>query len=601
LGRGFERFYGFFGGETNQFAPSLYYDNHRVPAPQSWEAGYHLTEDLADRAIEFVRDLKAAEPTKPFFLYFCPGACHSPHQAPSDWIAHYQGKFDDGWDAWREKTLARQKALGIIPQNVELSPRPDWVPSWDSLSADQRRLYARFMECFAAYLSHADHQIGRLIEVLRDLGELDNTLLFVLSDNGASSEGGPGGSLNDVRTWNVAPTALEEGLERMDEIGGPFVHNNYPWGWTVAGNTPFRRWKREVHEGGIADPLIVHWPAGIPVRGEVRKQYAHAIDVFPTILDILNTGAPSSLNGVPQKPVEGVSFAGSFAQPTAPSSRETQYYEMFGCRAIYHKGWKAVAYHPIFVEEPAFEDDEWELYNVDEDLAECHDLAKEMPEKLQELIDMWWREARRYQVLPLDNRPFEAIFGNDPTALPARDRYVYYPATAPVPESAAVNVRNRSHTITAHVNIPTTGAQGMLLAQGSAFAGYALFMLNDRLHYVHNYCGLEIYRVTSSGPIPPGDHELAFAFQRTGEHQGVGRLSVDGAAAGEVTIPRFIPTRFSITGEGLCCGYDIGLPVCNDYRPPFRFTGTIHRVVVDVRGDAHHDARSDAEVALRAQ
>ncbi|MDZ4278326.1 MAG: arylsulfatase, partial [Dehalococcoidia bacterium] len=277
LGRGFERFYGFFGGETNQFAPALFYDNHCVPAPRTWEEGYHLTEDLAGRAIEFVGDLKAGDPGKPFFLYFCTGACHSPLQAPRDSIERYRGRFDQGWDRWREQTLERQRASGLLQEGAELSPRPDWVPAWDSLPADEQRLYARYQECFAGYLSHADHHIGRLLAFLSELGELDNTLVFVLSDNGASSEGGPQGSLNDVRPWNLAGSTVEEGLRRIDEIGGPFVHNNYPWGWTVAGNTPFRRWTRETHEGGVADPLLVHWPRGIAARGELRSQYVHAI------------------------------------------------------------------------------------------------------------------------------------------------------------------------------------------------------------------------------------------------------------------------------------------------------------------------------------
>ena len=601
LGQGFERFYGFFSGETNQFAPALLEDNHFVLPPKTWEEGYHFTEDIVDHAVEYIRDLRAADPDKPFFLYFCPGACHSPHQSPREWIERYRGRFDQGWDRWREETLARQLELGVLPPGAELSPRPDWVPAWDSLSPDEQRLYARFQECFAAFLSHTDHHIGRLLDALRDLGDLDNTLLFVLSDNGASSEGGVKGSLNDLRTWNVAATTLDEGLTRLDEIGGPYIHNNYPWGWTVAGNTPFRRWKREVHEGGVADPLIVHWPAGIDARSEDRRQYVHAIDLVPTVLEVIGVQPPAEIDGVPQRPLEGTSFAYSFAEADAPSRHETQYYEMFGCRAIYHQGWKAVTYHPIFNPEPGFDQDNWELYNVNDDISECHDLAQQHPEKLKELVERWWIEASKYQVLPLDNSPFDALFGDGHHAGPVRTRYVYYPGGGRVPEEAAVNVRNRSHTITAEVEIPDGGAEGVLLTQGSGLSGYTLFIRAGRLHYVHNFTGLEEHRVTSAAELTPGNHTLAFRFTKTGEHKGTGTLLIDGAPAGEVEIPRFTPTRFSLTGDGLSCGYAASLPVCRDYQQPFRFTGTIRRVVVDVEGAPFVDPEAEAEAAIKSQ
>jgi arylsulfatase A-like enzyme len=601
LGRGFERFYGFFGGETNQFAPALVHDNHSVAPPRAWEDGYHLTEDLVDRAIEYTRDLKAADPEKPFFLYLCTGACHSPHQAPRDWAERYLGRFDGGWDRWREETFSRQQAMGVVPANAELSPRPDWVPAWDSLSPDERRVYARFQECFAAFLSHADHQIGRLLTALDELGELDRTLIFVLSDNGASSEGGPTGSLNDLRPWNLAATPLEEALSRFDEIGGPYTHNNYPWGWTVAGNTPFRRWKREVHEGGVADPLIVHWPRGILPAGEVRRQYVHVIDIVPTVLEVAGVAPPAQVAGVAQRPIEGVSFAHTFGDASAPGRRETQYYEMFGCRALYHRGWKAVVYHPIFDPEPPFDEDRWELYHVEEDPCECHDLAQQHPDRLEELVGRWWTEAAKYNVLPLDNSPFDALFGARPGAGGARARYVYYPDSGPVPEAAAVNVRNRSHTITAEVEIPEHGAEGVLLAQGSGLSGYSLFVRERRLHYVHNFCRLEEHRVSSAVELTPGAHALAFRFAKTGEHQGTAMLLIDGAAAGETVIRRFTPMRFSLTGDGLTCGYAPGLPVCDDYRAPFRFSGRLRRVVVEVDGEPFVDPAGEAELAVRSQ
>jgi arylsulfatase A-like enzyme len=601
LGRGFERFYGFFGGETHQFAPSLVYDQHRVAPPRSWEDGYHLSEDIADRAIEFVTDLRHAEPDKPFFLYLCTGACHSPHHAPPDWIERYRGRFDAGWDTWREATLARQLASGVIPKGAELSPRPEWVPAWDSLPPDQQRVFARFQECFAAFLSHADHHVGRVLEVLAEIGDLDNTLVMVLSDNGASSEGGATGSVNDARPWNLAARDVDEAIARIDELGGPTLHNNYPWGWTVAGNTPFRRWKREVHEGGVADPLIVSWPARIARGGGLRSQYVHAIDLVPTVLDAIGVDAPTLIDGVTQSPLDGVSFLPTLTDADAPAGRETQYYEMLGCRAIYHRGWKAVVYHPLADQSIAFDDDHWELYDLAADPTECHDLADARPDVLRELVERWWIEAARNQVLPLDNAPFTHLFEEERPEHAPRRRYVYYPFGGPVTEEAAVNVRNRSHTITAEVSIAESGAEGMLLAQGSIFGGYAFFLRDNRLHYVHNFVGLEVHRVTADVDVSPGDHTLAFRFAKTGEHAGTGTLLIDGASVGETAIPRFTPTRFSITGEGLCCGYDIGMPVVDDYRPPFRFTGELRRVVVEVEGEPFVDPEAEADLSLRSQ
>jgi arylsulfatase len=600
LGRGFERFYGFFTGETHQFVPALVCDNHQIEPPRTPAEGYHLTEDLIDQSIALVRDLRAIDPEKPFFLYLATGACHSPHQAPRQWIERYRGRFDAGWDAWRAATLARQKGSGLLPPHVELSPRPAWVPPWDALSADERRLYARFMEAFAGFLSHTDHHLGRLLRVLAESGDLDNTLLLVLSDNGASSEGGPVGSLNDLGPWNMAPQAFEAALARLDEIGGPRCHNNYPWGWTVAGNTPFRRWKREVHEGGVADPLIVHWPRGIAARGEVRRQYVHAIDVLPTVLEAVGVAPPAHLDGIAQTPIEGTSFAYSFDAADAPERHETQYYEMFGCRAIYHRGWKAVAYHPIQDVTP-FERDVWELYDVRADPSECHDLAARHPDRLRDLIALWWREAERYQVLPIDSRAFSELVLERPSGLPARQRYVYYPGTAAVPEAVAVNLRNRSHRITAHVTIPPGGADGVLAAQGSALGGWALYLRDHRLCYVHNFVGAQLHRVGSPQPVPAGPHTLAMRFTRDGEHRGVAELLIDGGAVARGEIPCFTPARFSITGAGLTVGRGNPLAVGDDYSGPFPFTGELARVVIEVDGAPFTDPAAEAEVALRTQ
>ncbi|MDQ1448283.1 MAG: hypothetical protein QOC79_1254, partial [Actinomycetota bacterium] len=383
LGRGFDRWYGFHGGETHQFAPALYHDNHAVLAPGSYESGYHLSADLANRAIEFLSDLRAVDEEQPFFCYLATGACHSPHHAPPEWIARYHGQFDGGWDAWRDATFARQLQSGLLPAGTALSPRPSWVPAWDELASEDQAVAARFMECFAAYLSYTDAQIGRVIEYLGETGDLDNTVIMLCSDNGASSEGGPRGSINDVRSYNGAATGRRELRDRIDELGGPSTHNNYPWGWTMAGNTPFKRWKREVHEGGVADPCIVRLPASARATdaGGIRHQFAHAIDVLPTVLELVGIELPSVIDSVSQSSVDGTSFGYALTDAGASGRHDTQYFEMLGSRAIYHDGWKAVTFHALgnmyddgLDANAPFDDDVWELYHVADDLSETQDL-----------------------------------------------------------------------------------------------------------------------------------------------------------------------------------------------------------------------------------
>ncbi len=597
LGRGFERFYGFFPGETHQFVPALIHDNHRVDPPGSYEDGYHLTADLVDHAIEYVEDLRNVDLDKPWLLYLATGACHSPHQSPAGWVDRYRGRFDDGWDACRERVIGRQKANGTVPPHTELSPRPDWVPAWDSLSDTERRVYARYMEAFAAYLSHTDHEVGRLLTRLRELDELDNTLVIVLSDNGASSEGGPVGSLNDARAWNVLPRTVEEAAERIDEIGGPRIHNNYPWGWTVAGNTPFRRWKRETHEGGVADPLILHWPRRVAAAAGTRQQYVHAIDIVPTVLELIGVAAPTDL--------DGLSFAYTFDDAGAAERHTTQYYEMFGCRALYDSGWKAVTYHEIQSEEPGLEDAPWELYDLRADPSECHNLAAAEPERLARMIDRWWVEAEANGVLPIDNRPFsEMVFGR-PTGVRHRDRYTYWPNRAPVPEAVAVNVRGRPHTVTAHITVvpdAATPMAGALAVQGSVLGGWSFHLLGDgRLVYVHNLSGWRSYRVeapvSADGRLAPGDHTLSMRF--TGPAVD---LLVDNAVIGQGTVDRTVWSKFSITGAGLTAGWAADFsPADEDYRGRFEFTGVLHRVEIDVAGDPIIDPASEAADAIASQ
>jgi arylsulfatase len=605
LAKGFERFYGFMEGETNQFAPSLVHDNHAVGQPKDFEDGYHLTEDLVDHAIGFVADLRNSEVDKPFLVYLTPGACHSPHQAPAEWVARFAGAYDHGWDLERERIHARQVAEGILPAHTELSARPEWVPAWDSLPPEEQRLYARYMECFAAYLAHFDHHLGRLLRFLEHTGDLDDTLVMLMSDNGASSEGGPTGSVNDIRPWNIAPRDLPEALERIEEIGGPWIHNNYPWGWTVAGNTPFRRWKRETHEGGVCDPLVVCWPAGIDAthHGAVRRQYAHAIDVVPTVLDVLGLVAPGEVRGVPQQPIEGVSFAGSFDDPVSPSLHRTQYYEMLGCRALYHDGWKAVTHHPIFDTSVPFDEDRWELYDLEADPSECHDLAGSHPERLDEMIGLWWREAEAHRVLPLDNAPFDLVFADPRPGTVPRQRYVYHPGTAPVPEAVAVNLRNRSHVVVAEVDLGDApgSAEGVLVAQGSGYGGWTLYAQGGRLHYLHNFVGLEQQSLRAQLPSAPGLHALGYRFTKSADHAGVVELVIDGEVVDRTAIERFTPVRWAITGEGLCVGFQDGLPVSRDYRGPFRFSGALQRVVVEVEGPESVEPEAEAELSMRAQ
>lgn len=604
LGRGFERFYGFFEGETHQNAPALVHDNHQVRPPRSVEDGYHLTEDLVDHAIEYLVDLRHVDEDKPFFLYVTPGACHSPHQAPPECIERYRGQFDQGWDAWREQCLARQIDSGILPPSTVLSDRPDWVPEWDSLSDRARAVYARFMEAFAGFLSHTDDQIGRLVDHLDASGELDNTIFMVLSDNGASSEGGPIGSMNDIRTWNAVSQSLDEAHERIDEIGGPKVHNNYPWGWTVAGNTPFRRWKREVHEGGVADPLIVSWPAGMgDGRGSgLRKQYVHAIDLAPTILEAIGIDAPDSLRGVDQMPVEGISFLPTIGDEWAADAHVTQYYEMFGCRALYHDGWKAVTYHPIQDDLPGIDQVEWELYDVRGDPAETHDLAAAEPERLAAMIERWWEEAEKHRVLPIDNRPFSELVLSRPSLVPERSRYVYRPHTEMVPEPVAVNVKNRPHTIRATVTVADDGSEGVIIGQGSYFGGWALYVGADgRLRYVHNLTSREWDRIEAPEPLAPGRHDVEFRYGQDEAAPKLAELFIDGHRVGSVEIARFTWNRFSICGHGLTCGWASAPAVCDDFVAPFPFTGGLDPVVVDVEGTAVVDPIAEAADAITSQ
>ena len=625
-GRGFERFYGFLGAETNQWYPDLVYDSHPVDPPRLPEDGYHLTEDLTDKALEFIKDAKVVAPEKPFLLYYAPGACHAPHHAPKEWIEKFKGQFDMGYEEIREQTLARQKQMGIVPATTQLPPinpigtpdsrtgpdgKPfpalDYTRPWDTLSADEQRLFCRMAEVYAGFMGHADAQIGRLLDHLEDTGQRENTIVVVISDNGASGEGGPDGSVNEMKFANGIPDSIEANLALLDELGGPRTYNHYPTGWAMAFNTPFKMWKRYEFNGGTSDPCIISWPKGITARGEVRDQYHHAIDLVPTILDALGVDPPETIGGHTQTDLDGVSMRYSFDAGSIPTARTTQFYSMLGSRAIWHAGWKAVTNHPTISGWGNFDKDTWELYHTDVDRSELRDRAAEEPERLQELINLWYAEAGANDAFPLDDRSaLEIIMTPRPLLSPARNRYLYYPGVAEVPESQAVNVRNRSYSIGAVVDIPEPGAEGVLFAHGSRFGGHALYVKDNRLHYVYNFVGLLEQKIGASEDVPTGEKLiLSASFDKDGEDPpgiSTGMLSLyyGDKKVGEDRI-KTQPGKFMLAGEGLCVGRDSGEPVTGEYpgAHPHTFTGgTIERVAVDVSGEPYVDLEREAAAMM---
>jgi arylsulfatase A-like enzyme len=623
LGRGFQRFYGFLGGDTHQYYPELVYDNHQVEPEKTPEEGYHLTEDLVDKAIGFIADAKQVAPDKPFFLYFATGAMHAPHHVPQEWADKYKGMFDDGWDAYREKVFARQKELGIIPDDAELSRHDPDVKPWAECTAVERKVYARMMEVYAGFLEHTDYHIGRLLNFLKRIEVFDNTLIVAVSDNGASSEGGPNGMIN-INMWhNNLPGTVEDNLAVLDELGGPEHFNHYAWGWTFAGNTPFRRWKRETYRGGISDPLIVHWPAGKMAQNAVRYQYIHAIDLVPTVLDCLGIELPETIRGVTQSPIEGVSFLQSFQDAEATSQRQTQYFEMMGHRSIYHDGWRAVCPWPgpSFTETGKFfgapisaegltklDASGWELYHVAEDFAENYNIADKHRDKLIEMISLWYVEAGRYNVLPIDSRGATRILDPRPQAAPSRDRYIFYPGTQTVPGNATVNVINRAHSITAKVDVPEGGAEGVLLSFGGNEGGYSFYVLDSKLHYAQNVVSVVLLHVESTESVPAGHHSLRFEFEPIGKPDikagkgvpGRGQLYFDDRLIGQAEFAATVPITYGL-GGGIVCGADPGSPVTPAYKPPFHFTGTLYEVVIDVSGELIRDEEAEMRMVMAHQ
>jgi len=610
LGRGFERFYGFMAGDTDQWHPDLVHDNHWEPQPSQPADGYHLNIDLADKAIDFVKDSYNAAPDKPFFLYFATGAGHAPHQVEQEWIDRYKGRFDGGWDAYRKEVFERQKTIGLLPEDAELSERDPDVEPWDSLSDEAKRVYAKQMEVYAAFISQTDHHIGRVLNFIESIGKMENTIVVAISDNGASAEGGEHGTRNEGMFFNLTPETLEDNLEVIDVWGSEDTFNHYSWGWTWAGDTPFRRWKRETYRGGITDPCIVSWPAGIAARGEVRHQYSHVIDMVPTLLEAIGITAPDTIRGIEQSPIQGTSLLPTFAAADAEDQHTTQYFEMMGHRSIYHEGWKAVCPYPgpslaegadrghpygTFLTEAILdqlEAEDWELYHVETDPAECINVAAEQPEQLAELIELWWSEAEAHGVLPLATGDLSRLLARRPAVGGNRKVYEFLPGGSPVSFIAAPRPYNRSHTITARVTIPEGGANGVLLSQGNRHGGYALVMVDGHLRYVHNFLSLDYFSVTSDSAIPEGDHELRMELEVTGGPDfSVGKgspavvsLSVDGQRVGIGEIPWTVPNLYAIVG--LSCGFAAYDTVdASSYLPPFKFSGEIERVILDLTGE----------------
>ena len=624
LGRGFERYYGFLGGDTHQYYPDLVRDNSQTEPPKTPEQGYHLTPDLVEKAKTMIADAKQVAPNKPFFLYFCPGAMHAPHHVPKPWADKYKGKFDDGWDAYREKVFAKQKAKAILPGNATLSRHDPDVQDWNKLSADERRLYARMMEVFAGYLEHTDHYIGGLIKFLKDMGEYENTLIMLASDNGASAEGGPNGSVNENKFFNNVPDSLEQNLKALDELGGPKHFNHYAWGWAHAGNTPFRRWKRETYRGGTADPFIVVWPKGMKAKGEMRTQYCHAIDLVPTVLDCLGIEPPAQIKGITQSPLEGFSLKSSFDDAKAPALHITQYFEMFGHRSLYHDGWRAVCPWPgpSFVESgltfgapidynklTELDAKGWELYNVSDDPGETKNLAKEERDRLIAMIGMWYVEAGKYKVLPIDSRGTLRMADERPQIAEGRKRYIYYSGTQVVPPMAAPRLTNVPHSVSVHATVPKGGAEGVLYAMGSDEGGFSFYVQNKKLVYGYNYVADQTFKVQSNGGgVPEGDHIFSFEFTPTGKPdipKGKGvpaniKLFVDGKEVGQGDLPVTIPINLGISA-GVSVGANAGSPVMSDYESPFAFTGTVKKAMVDVTGEPIEDMAAKMRMYLARQ
>ncbi|MGA0970656.1 MAG: arylsulfatase [Ilumatobacteraceae bacterium] len=592
LARGFDRFYGFLDGETDQFHPDLVADNHMVAPPSGPDDGYHLSADLVDRALGMITDSVSIRPDRPFFLYLPFGATHAPHQAPAEYVEKYRGRFDDGWDITRQRWFERQVAMGIVPEHTQLAPHNPGVRPWDELDDVEQRLAARLQEAFAGFLDHTDTQIGRLVAGLQRLGRLDNTVIMLLADNGASQEGGPYGVMHEMKFFNGILETPEQAIERIDDIGGPLSHTNYPWGWAQCGNTPFRWYKQNTHEGGVHVPLVVHWPAGIAAEhhGALRHGFVHASDIAPTIYDIVGVASPDTYHGIAQLPVTGHRFTHMLNDADAPSENRVQYFENAGSRALIADGWKAVCRH---TEGDDFDTEAWELYDLGADPSECNDLALEHPERLSELIAQWWEQAERHGVLPLDDRHPLRLFGarfRDGSPHPENRRYVYHVPMSPIPAQATAPIGGRNFDLIADITTdPDT--DGVLYATGTANAGISIFVQEHRVVVDYN-AFFDHTVLTSTVELSPGRHEVTVRFRRSAERSADMEVLIDGEPAGSTHIPFYMST---ISSVGSSTGCDVGSAVSNLYTAPFAFTGNLHSLVIQLA--ARRSADADAAAA----
>jgi arylsulfatase len=591
-GSGFDKFYGFIGGETNQWAPAIYDGTNRVETPK--DPDYHFTSDMTDKAIAWVKSQQSLTPDKPFFMYFATGATHAPHHAPKEWIEKYKGRFSQGWDKLREETYARQKKSGVIPQTAGLTERPKEIPAWNSFTAEEQKLLSRQMETFAGFASHTDHEVGRLMEALAETDNLNNTIIFYIAgDNGASAEGGPAGSYNELLGLNGIVATPKDNAASFEQWGGPKTYPHFAIGWAHAGNTPFQ-WTKQVasHFGGTRNGMVVHWPNGIRAKNETRNQFHHVIDVAPTVLAAAGLPEPKIVNGIKQRPMDGVSMIYSFDNAKAKDRRETQYFEMFGNRAIYHKGWTAVTRHSIpwkmTANLPDFDKDVWELYNVDEDFSQVKDLSSTNPKKLKELQAVFQKEAIRNHVYPLDDRRSERFnpeIAGRPDLMGDRNTLVVYEGMTGMAENAFINIKNRSFSVTAEVELPNEKASGVILSQAGRFGGWSIFMKEGRVHHEYNYFGSERTKISSSNTIGKGNHTIKYEFKVDGAVPGSGGKSIlyiNNQKVAEQKIPKTMPYFYS-ADEGVDVGMDNETPVSEEYKErDNKFTGKIFKVTVQI-------------------